>query len=71
MRFRGSISMVDTWIAPKRSKALPDAYAIALRLRDEGVEPDAVARVLDIEPEAVGPLLTLAEGKLAGLMDPQ
>jgi DNA-directed RNA polymerase specialized sigma24 family protein len=53
------------------SKALPDAYAIALRLRDEGVEPDAVARVLDVEPEAVGPLLTLAEGKLAGLMDPQ
>src|SRR5262245_45101797 len=50
-------------------QALPDAYAIALRLRDEGVEPDAVARILDVEPEAVGPLLTLAEAKLAGLME--
>ena len=52
-------------------QALPETYAIALRLRDEGVELDAVARVLDVEPEAVGPLLTLAEAKLAGLMDPQ
>jgi DNA-directed RNA polymerase specialized sigma24 family protein len=50
-------------------QALPDAYATALRLRDEGVERDAVARVLAVEPEAVGPLLTLAEAKLAGLMD--
>jgi DNA-directed RNA polymerase specialized sigma24 family protein len=49
-------------------QALPDTYQIALRLRDEGVEPDAVARVLDVEPEAVGALLTLAEAKLAGLM---
>ena len=52
-------------------QALPDTYAIALRLRDEGIEPDAVARVLDVEPEAVGPLLSLAESKLAGLMDQQ
>jgi DNA-directed RNA polymerase specialized sigma24 family protein len=52
-------------------QALPETYAIALRLRDEGVELDAVARVLDVEPEAVGPLLTLAETKLAGLMDRQ
>jgi DNA-directed RNA polymerase specialized sigma24 family protein len=50
---------------------LPDKYAIALRLHDEGLEPEAVGRVLDVEPEAVGPLLTLAEAKLAGLMDPQ
>jgi hypothetical protein len=50
-------------------QALPDTYAIALRLRDEGAEPDAVARVLALEPEAVGPLLTLAEAKLAGLME--
>ena len=52
-------------------EALPNAYAIALRLRDEGVEPDAMARVLDVEPEAIGPLVTLAEAKLAGLMEPQ
>ncbi len=50
---------------------LPDKYAIALRLNDEGLEPEAVARVLDVEPEAVGPLLTLAESKLSGLMDPK
>jgi DNA-directed RNA polymerase specialized sigma24 family protein len=57
-----------------RSQALqelPNKYAIALRLHDEGLAPEAVARVLDVEPEAVGPLLTLAEAKLAGLMDPQ
>ena len=52
-------------------RVLPPSYAIAVRLRDEEVEPDAVARVLDIEPEAVGPLLSLAEAKLAGLMDPK
>ena len=52
-------------------QALPGAYALALRLRDEGVESDAMARVLDVEPEAIGPLLTLAEAKLAGLMEPQ
>ena len=50
-------------------QALPTTYAIALRLRDEGVELGALARVLDVEPEAVGPLLTLAEAKLAGLME--
>jgi DNA-directed RNA polymerase specialized sigma24 family protein len=52
-------------------QSLPSTYAIALRLREEGVEPDAVARVLDLEGEAVGPLLTLAEAKLAGLMKPR
>jgi DNA-directed RNA polymerase specialized sigma24 family protein len=52
-------------------QVLPPTYAIALRLRDEGVELDAVAQVLDVEPESVGPLVTLAEAKLAGLMDPQ
>jgi DNA-directed RNA polymerase specialized sigma24 family protein len=50
-------------------RALPDAYAIALRLRDEGVEPDTVARVLGVEPEGVSPLLSLAEAKLAGLVE--
>jgi hypothetical protein len=52
-------------------QALPCTYSIALRLRDEGVQPDAMARVLDVEPEALGPLLTLAEAKLASLMEPQ
>jgi hypothetical protein len=50
-------------------EALPHTYAIALRLRDEGIEPDAMARVLDVEPEAISPLLELAEAKLAGLVE--
>jgi len=68
---------VDAHVDPYRRRvdraealqALPGKYAMALRLRDEGVEPDAVARALDVEPEAVGPLLTLAEAKLAGVME--
>jgi DNA-directed RNA polymerase specialized sigma24 family protein len=52
-------------------QALPHTYAIALRLRDEGVKPGAVARVLDVEPEAIDPLLSLAEAKLAELMNPR
>jgi hypothetical protein len=50
-------------------RALPDTYAIALRLCDEGAEPDTVARVLNVEPEAVRPLLTLADAKLASLIE--
>ena len=50
-------------------QALPDTYATALRLRDEGAEAAGVARALGVEPEAVGPLLTLADAKLADLMD--
>jgi DNA-directed RNA polymerase specialized sigma24 family protein len=46
---------------------LPETYALALRLRDEGLDNAAIARVLDIESESVAPLLTLAESKLAGL----
>ena len=47
--------------------ALPETYALALRLRAEGLEDAAIARVLDIEPESVGPLLALALSKLANL----
>jgi hypothetical protein len=46
---------------------LPETYALALRLRSEGLTDDAIGRVLDIETESVGPLLELAESKLAGL----
>jgi len=46
---------------------LPETYALALRLRGEGLTDQAIARVLDIETESVGPLLELAESKLAGL----
>jgi hypothetical protein len=48
-------------------RALPETYALALRLRAEGLADDAIARVLDIEAESVGPLLALAHSKLAGL----
>jgi hypothetical protein len=47
--------------------ALPETYALALRLRAEGLDDAAMARVLQIEPESVAPLLTLAEAKLATL----
>ncbi|MGH9227950.1 MAG: hypothetical protein ACRD07_04310 [Acidimicrobiales bacterium] len=46
---------------------LPETYALALRLRGEGLGHEAIGRVLDIETESVGPLLDLAESKLAGL----
>lgn len=48
-------------------RALPETYALALRLRAEGLTDEAIARVLDIEAESVGPLLALALSKLAGL----
>jgi DNA-directed RNA polymerase specialized sigma24 family protein len=47
--------------------ALPETYALALRLRAEGLGDDAIARVLEIEAESVGPLLALARAKLAKL----
>jgi hypothetical protein len=46
---------------------LPETYALALRLRDEGLDEAAIGRVLDIEPESVAPLLVLAQSKLAAL----
>ena len=46
---------------------LPETYALALRLRDEGLDEAAIGRVLDIAPESVAPLLDLAQSKLAGL----
>jgi DNA-directed RNA polymerase specialized sigma24 family protein len=48
-------------------EALPEAYAMALRLRAEGLDDAAIGRVLGIEDESVGPLLTLAQAKLAKL----
>jgi DNA-directed RNA polymerase specialized sigma24 family protein len=47
--------------------SLPETYALALRLRDEGLGEAAIGRVLDIEPESVAPLLELARSKLAAL----
>lgn len=50
--------------------SLPEAYATALRLRRQGLEEGAIAERLGLEPQAVGPLLRLAEAKLAALRDP-
>lgn len=44
---------------------LPAAHSLALRLRDAGLPADLIAECLGIEPEALGPLLVVAEEKLA------
>ena len=49
---------------------LPERYAKALRLRDTGMDNKAIARSLGIPPEAVGPLIWVAEAKLAPLLSP-
>jgi hypothetical protein len=49
---------------------LPAAYAEALRLREHGEADEAIAAQLGIEPEAVAPLVRVAEAKLAALIDP-
>lgn len=46
---------------------IPRAYSLALRLRDAGVPGQLIADCLDIEPEALGPVLRLAEAKLAAV----
>jgi hypothetical protein len=47
---------------------LPTVYALALRLRDEGEPPDRIAKLLGVEPEAVGPLLEVASAKLEEIL---
>jgi hypothetical protein len=46
---------------------LPEAYGRALRLRREGADEAAIAAELGIQREAVGPLLRIADAKLATL----
>jgi DNA-directed RNA polymerase specialized sigma24 family protein len=47
---------------------LPEAYAAALRLRDDGLGPSEIARHLGIAPESVASTLELADAKLARLL---
>lgn len=47
---------------------LPEAYRLALVLRDRGMHFKAIAEALAIEPEGVPALLKLAEAKLANLI---
>jgi DNA-directed RNA polymerase specialized sigma24 family protein len=49
-------------------KLLPVTYARALTLRDTGCDNDAIAAALGIVPEAIGPLLRLADAKLQQLL---
>jgi DNA-directed RNA polymerase specialized sigma24 family protein len=50
-------------------RLLPEKYARALLLRDRGCEDAQIAAALGIVPEAIGPLLRLAEAKLQRLLD--
>ena len=50
-------------------RLLPEKYARALVLRDQGCDDARIATALDIVPEAIGPLLRLAEAKLQRLLD--
>jgi hypothetical protein len=50
-------------------KLLPETYARALTLRDKGCDNDAIAAALGIVPEAIGPLLRLADAKLQQVLD--
>lgn len=43
---------------------LPETYAAALRLQDEGHDDNAIAIRLGLAPDAVGPLLRVAAAKL-------
>jgi DNA-directed RNA polymerase specialized sigma24 family protein len=48
-------------------RLLPESYECALRLRDAGLS-HLIAGRLEIPPEAVTPLLHLAEAKLSRLL---
>lgn len=50
-------------------RRLPVVYSLALRLRDAGLSEELIAECLAIEPEALGPLLTVAEAKLAAILE--
>lgn len=47
---------------------LPEVHAAALRMHRAGTDDAEIARKLGIEPEAVAPLLQVAEAKLASLL---
>jgi hypothetical protein len=49
-------------------RRIPTAHSLALRLRDAGLGAELIAECLGIEPEALGPLLVVAEQKLAAAL---
>ena len=50
-------------------RSLPEAYNVAITLRDQGVDLVMIAARLGVAPEAIGPLMRLAEAKLARLVN--
>ena len=47
---------------------MPSAYAVALRLSDEGATVEQIASELDVEVDAVDALLVIGRAKLATLL---
>jgi hypothetical protein len=47
---------------------LPGAYSLALRLRDARLPDELIAECLAIEREALEPLLSVADSKLAAIL---
>ena len=43
---------------------LPLPYSVALRLRDAGIDDAVIAECLGVEPEALRPLMQIAQAKL-------
>lgn len=50
-------------------KLLPEVYVRALTLRDQGCDHDVIAAAVGMVPQAIGPLLRLADAKLQQLLD--
>jgi hypothetical protein len=52
---------------PEALDRLPRPYALALRLRDAGVDDALIAESVGVEPEALPTLLKIATAKLDNL----
>ena len=64
--------MVAMTTSDRRREAmrwLPEAYALGLRLKEAGTPEDVICDRLGVEPEALGPLLAVAEAKLTSILD--
>jgi hypothetical protein len=49
-------------------RQLPDTYAVAIRLRDEGLGDHIIALALELEDDEVPMVLQIADSKLTNLM---
>ena len=48
---------------------LPEDYGLALRLRDEGLPPAAIAARLGVDVDVIGTLIEIGEGKLRRILE--